>query len=82
MMGDGWGDGGWGWGAWVFMALMMVMFAALVAAVVIALVRAVVGLTSATLLPEPPRLTTRLASLTSASHVARSTPTSTGRAAT
>ena len=39
MMGDGWGDGGWGWGAWVFMALMMVMFAALVAAVVIALVR-------------------------------------------
>ena len=39
MMGDGWGNGGWGWGAWVFMAIMMLLFFALLAAVVVALIR-------------------------------------------
>jgi putative membrane protein len=38
-MSDGWGNGGWGWGAWVFMALMMVIFFALIAAVLVALIR-------------------------------------------
>lgn len=36
---DGWGEGGGAWGAWVFMAIMMVMFFALVAAVLYALLR-------------------------------------------
>ncbi len=39
MMGNGWGNGGWGWGAWVFMAIMMVIFFALIAAVLVALIR-------------------------------------------
>jgi putative membrane protein len=39
MMDNGWGSGGWGWGAWVFMAIMMVIFFALVAGVLVALIR-------------------------------------------
>ncbi|MFF7408834.1 SHOCT domain-containing protein [Streptomyces lydicus] len=34
-----WYDGGWGWGGWFFMAMIMVLFWALVIAGVVALVR-------------------------------------------
>ncbi|MFF4580177.1 SHOCT domain-containing protein [Streptomyces sp. NPDC001389] len=43
MIGVMWYDGGWGWGGWFFVAIVMVLFWALVIAGIVVLVRYLAG---------------------------------------